>query len=60
MFVAVPEEYSIPLDFALPIEVIPEREPTLGVPLTSVAVLYKATFLNDSESPETKPISGEP
>ena len=60
MFVAVPEEYSIPLDFALPIVLIPEVEPTFGVPLTAVDESYKVRFLYASESPETKPTSGEP
>ena len=60
MFVAVPDEYSNPLVFALPIILILDSAPTLGVPLTAVAVLYKVTFLNDSESPETKPTSGAP
>ena len=60
MLEAVPVECSNPLDFALPIILIFELAPLLGVPLTAVAFLCKVRFLNDSESPETKPTSGEP
>ena len=58
--VSVPDTYSKPRDFALPICVT--STPTVGtsVPLTLVGSLYKFTFLNASTSPDTKLISGDP
>ena len=46
--VAVPEEYSNPLLFALPIVVIPEFDPVFAVPRELVAVLCKVNALNPS------------
>ena len=45
---AVPEEYSKPLLFALPIVVIPEFDPVFAVPRELVAVLCKVRLLNPS------------
>ena len=56
----MPEIFSNPRDFALPIlgTVVPTVD--LSVPLVAVAKLYKLTDLKASTSPETKPISGVP
>ena len=43
--VAVPEEYSNPLLFALPIVVIPEFDPVFAVPRELVAVSVSYTHL---------------
>ena len=56
---AVPEEYSKPLLFALPIVVIPEFDPVFAVPRELVAVLCKVRLLNPS-TPEAVEMSGEP
>ena len=56
---AVPEEYSKPLLFALPIVVIPEFDPVFAVPRELVAVLCKVRLLNPS-IPEAVEMSGEP
>ena len=56
--VAVPEEYSNPLLFALPIVVIPEFDPVFAVPRELVAVLCKVKPLNAS-TPEAEAMSGE-
>ena len=59
-FVSVPDTYSNPRDFALPICVTLVPTVAISVPLATVASLYKFTFLNASVSPDTKLISGEP
>ena len=55
---AVPEEYSNPLLFALPIVVILEFDPVFAVPRELVASLCKVKPLNGS-TPEAFAISGE-
>ena len=57
---AVPLFNSKPLDLARPI--CGTVTPTVDccVPLVTVAVSNRLTFLNASTSPETNPISGEP
>ena len=57
---AVPLFNSKPLDLALPICGIVTPVVDCCVPLVTVAVLNRLTFLNASTSPETNPISGEP
>ena len=49
--VAVPELYSNPLVFALPIVVIEEPDPAFEVPRELVAVLCKVKPLNPSLTP---------
>ena len=56
---AVPDEYSNPLVFALPIVVIEEPDPAFAVPREAVAVSCKVKPLNAS-TPEAEAISGEP
>ena len=56
---AVPELYSNPLVFALPIVVIEEPDPAFAVPRELVAVSCKVKPLNGS-TPEAFAISGEP
>ena len=56
--VAVPELYSNPLVFALPIVVIEEPDPVFAVPRVPVAVSCKVKPLNAS-TPEAEAMSGE-
>ena len=57
--VAVPELYSNPLVFALPIVVIEEPDPAFEVPRDLVSVSCNVKPLNAS-TPEAEAISGEP
>ena len=57
---AVPELYSIPLDFARPISKTLPSLFVCAVPLAECSASTNLTFLNTSVSSDTNPISGVP